>query len=108
MCGGALHFDETRGDGYAVSGVVARPPVPLDVVSGRVGMVERSGRGRGALHQCSAVVDFGESRVVSCRVGQWGGGVGVEVAGVAWSDGRWRVFVGGGEGRPPQMGSNPY
>ena len=66
-------FDETRGGGDAVSGVVARPPVPLDVVSGRVGMVERSGRGRGALHQCSAVVDFGESRVVSCRVGQWGG-----------------------------------
>ena len=66
-------FDETRGTGGGdtVSGVVARPPVPLDIVSGRVGMVERSGRGRGALHQCSAVVDFGESRVVSCRVGQW-------------------------------------
>ena len=102
-------FDETRGvGGNAVSGVVARPPVPLDVVSGRVGMVERSGRGRGALHQCSAVVDFGESRVVSCRVGQWreGGvrGVGVEVAGVAWSEGRWRVFVGGGRGAPPKWG----
>ena len=97
----------TKPGGYAVSGVVARPPVPLDVVSGRVGMVERSGRGRGALHQCSAVVDFGESRVVSCRVGHLreGGvrGVGVEVAGVAWSEGRWRVFVGG-EGRPPPNG----
>ena len=95
--------------GCAVSGVVARPPVPLDVVSGRVGMVERSGRGRGALHQCSEVVDFGESRVVSCRVGQWkGGGVEGLVSRSLGSRGR---KVGGeclGGAPPSKMGSNPY
>ena len=101
-------FDETRGGGDAESGVVARPPVPLDVVSGRVGMVERSGRGRGALHQCSAVVDFRESRIVKLQGRSVEGGVGSR----GWCRGRWGRVVGrsvasvcwgGGEGRPPSQ-----